>query len=81
MISEQERNESKRRLAQGIHVAKKGVYKGWPLLYSPSAKNPQKRIVYHRVVEMLKENKVISKITKEVNTTMQTIYSVKREKD
>ena len=57
------------------------MYKGWPLLYSPSAKNPQKRIVYHRVVEMLKENKVISKITKEVNTTMQTIYSVKREKD
>ena len=30
---------------------------------------------------MLKENRVISKITKEVNTTMQTIYSVKRKKD
>ena len=30
---------------------------------------------------MLKENRVISKITKEVNITMQTIYSVKRKKD
>ena len=38
MISEQERNESKRRQAQGI-------YKGRPLLYSPNAKDPQKRII------------------------------------
>ena len=39
MVSEQERNESKRRQAQGIQVAKeKGVYKGRPLLYSPNAK-------------------------------------------
>src|SRR5699024_8318004 len=49
MISEQERNESKRRQAQGIKVAKeKGVYKGRPVLYSPSAKDPQKRLVYYR---------------------------------
>ena len=42
MVSEQERNESKRRQAQGIQVAKeKGVYKGRPLLYSPNAKDPQ----------------------------------------
>ena len=42
MISEQERNESKRRQAQGIKVAKeKGVYKGRPLLYSANAKDPQ----------------------------------------
>ena len=35
MVSEQERNENKRRQAQGIQVAKeKGVYKGHPLLYS-----------------------------------------------
>ena len=42
MVSEQERNESKRRQAQGIQVAKKkGVYKGRPLLYSANAKDPQ----------------------------------------
>ncbi|OMG43358.1 transposon DNA-invertase, partial [Paenibacillus macerans] len=65
MVSEQERNESKRRQAQGIQVAKeKGVYKGRPLLYSPNAKDPQKRIIYHRVVVMLEEGKAISKIAK-----------------
>ncbi|MDU4200193.1 MAG: recombinase family protein, partial [Staphylococcus epidermidis] len=70
MVSEQERNEIKRRQTQGIKVAKeKGVYKGRPLLYSPNAKDPQKRIIYHRVVEMLEEGKAISNIAKEVNIT------------
>jgi DNA invertase Pin-like site-specific DNA recombinase len=77
MVSEQERNESKRRQAQGIKVAKKKkVYKGRPL-YSPNAKDPQKRIIYHRVVEMLEEGKAISKIAKEVNITRQTVYRIK----
>ena len=82
MVSEQERNESKRRQTQGIKVAKaKGVYKGRPLLYSPNAKDPQKRIIYHRVVEMLEEGQAISKIAKEVNITRQTIYRIKRDKE
>ncbi|MET1438725.1 helix-turn-helix domain-containing protein, partial [Staphylococcus aureus] len=77
-----ERNESKRRQAQGIQVAKsKGVYKGRPLLYSPNAKDPQKRIIYHRVVEMLEEGQSISKIAKEVNITRQTIYRIKNDND
>jgi DNA invertase Pin-like site-specific DNA recombinase len=81
MVSEQERNESKRRQAQGIQVGKeKGVYKGRPLLYSPNAKDPQKRIIYHRVVEMLEEGKAISKIGKEVNITRQTVYRIKNGK-
>jgi DNA invertase Pin-like site-specific DNA recombinase len=82
MVSEQERNESKRRQAQGIQVAKeKGVYKGRPLLYSANAKDPQKRIIYHRVVEMLEEGRAISKIAKEVNITRQTVYRIKMIKD
>ena len=82
MISEQERNESKRRQAQGIKIAKeKGIYKGRPLLYSPNAKDPQKRIIYHRVVEMLEKGKAISKIAKEVNITRQTVYRIKRDSD
>lgn len=81
MISEQERNESKRRQAQGIKVAKeKGVYKGRPVLYSPNAKDPQKRIVYHRVVELLNQGESISKIAKEVGITRQTIYRIKNTK-
>ncbi|HDE6879220.1 recombinase family protein [Staphylococcus epidermidis] len=80
LVSEQERNESKRRQEQGIKVAKeKGVYKGRPLLYSPNAKDPQKRIIYHRVVEMLEEGQAISKIAKEVNITRQTIYRIKTD--
>ncbi len=82
MVSEQERNESKRRQAQGIKVAKeKSVYKGRPLLYSPNAKDPQKRIVYHKVVEKLEEVQTISKIAKEVNITRQTVYRIKRDNE
>lgn len=80
MTSEQERNESKRRQAQGIKVAKeKGVYKRRPLLYSANAKDPQKRVIYHRVVEMLEEGQSSSKIAKEVNITRQTIYRIKHD--
>lgn len=80
MISEQERNESKRRQEQGIKVAKeKGVYKGRPLLYSANAKDPQKHIIYHRVVEMLEEDQAISKIAKEVDITRQTVYRIKHD--
>lgn len=81
MISEQERNESKRRQAQGIQVAKeKGIYKGRPVLYSPNAKDPQKRLVYYRVVELLEQGKSISTIAKEVGITRQTIYRIKNSK-
>ena len=81
MISEQERNESKRRQAQGIKVAKeKGIYKGRPVLYSPNAKDPQKRLVYQRVVEMLDQGISISKIAKEVDITRQTVYRIKNER-
>ena len=81
MVSEQERKESKRRQEQGIKVAKeKGVYKGRPLLYSANAKDPQKRIIYHRVVEMLEDGQGISKIAKEVNITRQTVYRIKNNR-
>ncbi len=81
MISEQERNENKRRQEQGIKVAKeKGVYKGRPLLYSANAKDPQKRVIYHWLVEMLNEGQAISKIAKEVNITRQTVYRIKNDK-
>ena len=80
MIAEQERTESKRRQAQGIAIAKeKGVYKGRPVLYSPKAKDPQKRLVYHRVVSQLQEGIAISKIAAETGITRQTVYRIKHE--
>lgn len=79
MISEQERNESKRRQAQGIKAVKeKGVYKGRPLLYSADAKDPQKPIIYHRVVEMLEQ---VNTIGKEVNITRHTVHRIKQNKN
>lgn len=56
------------------------MYKGRPLLYSTNAKASQKRIIYHRVAEMLEEGQTISKIAKEVNITKQTIYRIKHHK-
>lgn len=80
MIAEQERTEAKRRQAQGIAIAKsKGVYKGRPILYAPNARDPQKRLVYHRVVAMLNDGVAISKIEKEVGITRQTVYRIKNE--
>ncbi|MCT1544326.1 recombinase family protein [Staphylococcus epidermidis] len=79
MVSEQERNESKRRQAQGIKAVKeKGVYKGRPLLYSADAKDPQKPIIYHRVVEMLEQ---VNTIGKEVNITRHTVHRIKHDND
>ena len=56
---------------------RKGIYKGRPVLYSPNAKDPQKRLVYYRVVELLEQGKSISTIAKEVGITRQTIYRIK----
>jgi DNA invertase Pin-like site-specific DNA recombinase len=53
---------------------------GSPLLYSQNAKGPQKRVIYHRVVEMLEEDKAINKIAIEVNITRQTVYRIKHDK-
>ncbi|MCU5474052.1 recombinase family protein [Bacillus paranthracis] len=78
MIAEQERTETKRRQAQGISIAKqKGVYKGRPTIYSPIAKDPQKRLVYNRVIEMLNDGEAISHIAKENGITRQTVYRIK----
>jgi DNA invertase Pin-like site-specific DNA recombinase len=78
MIAEQERTETKRRQAQGISIAKqKGVYKGRPTIYSPTAKDPQKRLVYNQVFEMLNDGEAISHIAKENGITRQTVYRIK----
>ena len=80
MIAEQERAESKRRQAQGIKIAKaNGVYKGRPKLYSSTAKDPQKRGIYHKVIEDLANNVAISKIAKDYGITRQTVYRIKKD--
>ncbi|WP_025194151.1 recombinase family protein [Enterococcus faecalis] len=80
MIAEQERTESKRRQAQGIKIAKmNGIYQGRPKLYSPTAKDPQKRAVYRNIIEDLQKGTAISKIAKEYGITRQTVYRIKKD--
>lgn len=80
MIAEQERAESKRRQAQGIEIAKmNGIYQGRPKLYSPTAKDPQKRAVYRNIIEELQKGTAVSKIAKEYGITRQTVYRIKKD--
>jgi DNA invertase Pin-like site-specific DNA recombinase len=80
MVAEMERTESKRRQAQGIKIAKeKGIYKGRPLLYSPNAKNPQKRLVYQEVVRMFKSGTQIKQIAEKNAITRTNVYRIKKE--
>lgn len=79
MIAEQERSESKRRQFQGIKLAKKrGIYQGRPILYAANAKAPQKRVVYEKVVLMLKAGESISKIARVNGITRPTVYNIKK---
>lgn len=80
MIAEQERTESKRRLEQGIKIAKmNGVYQGRPELYSPTAKDLQKRAVYRNIIEELQKGTAISKIAKKYGINRQTVYRIKKD--
>ncbi|HAO5917470.1 TPA: recombinase family protein [Listeria monocytogenes] len=80
MIAEREREESKRRQAQGIAIAKeKGIYKGRPQLYSPTAKDPQKQAVYYQIVRMLEEGMAIKTIAEKNRVTRPTVYRIKSE--
>ena len=80
MIAEQERTESKRRLEQGIKIAKmNGVYQGRPELYSPTAKDLQKRAVYRNIIEELQKGTAISKIAKKYGINRQTDYRIKKD--
>ncbi|EFM82922.1 resolvase, N-terminal domain protein [Enterococcus faecalis TX4248] len=76
--AENERKEILERQRQGVEIAKKkGVYKGRQSEYTADSKNPQKRLTYFKVVEMLKKGKPITKISKETGVSRPTIYSIK----
>ena len=53
--AEQERKTILERQKQGIKLAKeKGIYKGGVIQYSKDNKDPKRRLIYHKVVEMIK---------------------------
>lgn len=78
--AENERLESKRKQLQGIKIAKEnGVYKGRPLKYSADAKNPQDRLTYKEIMNLLHEEQPIKKIAEQTGVTRDTVYRIKRE--
>ncbi|OAV66171.1 putative transposon Tn552 DNA-invertase bin3 [Bacteroidales bacterium Barb6] len=79
-IAENERKKLLERQAQGIAVAKaKGVYKGKPREYSATAKDKQKRAIYHAIVKDLFESVPITAIAKKYNVTRKTVYRIRNE--
>lgn len=78
--AQNEREEIKRKQRQGIEIAKrKGHYKGRPVKYSAEAKNPRDRMIYHVIVNKLKQEEPIKKIAEETGVTRNTVYRIKNE--
>lgn len=78
--AESERTESKRKQLQGIKIAKeRGQYKGRPMKYTAYAKNPQDRLTYNEIVNMLQARNPIQSIANATGVTRDTVYRIKRE--
>ena len=76
--AQNEREEIRRKQKQGIEIAKrKGIYKGKPYEYSPTAKNPQKRFIYNEIVRMLADGVPIKQIAEKTGTNRSLVYRIK----
>lgn len=79
-LAQSEREKNQERQRQGIELAKKrNVYKGRAVEYSPEGKNPQKRLVYDRVVADLQRGVSISQIARETGICRATVYKIKNQ--
>lgn len=84
-IAEQERQTLLERQKQGIKLAKeRGAYKGGVVQYSKDSKNPQRRLIYETVVDMLKRKEngeaiTIKQIADKVGITRNTVYRIKKD--
>lgn len=78
--AESERKSIRERQRQGIAVAKqKGVYRGRPTAYTYDAKDPQKRITYLKIIELLEKETPIKRISEETGVSRPTIYTIKNK--
>jgi DNA invertase Pin-like site-specific DNA recombinase len=78
--AESERRSIRERQRQGIEIAKhKGVYKGRPTTYSHDAKDPQKKLTYFKILEMLENGNPIKQISEKTGVSRPTIYKIKRK--
>jgi len=82
-MAQAERQKIKDRQRQGIEIAQsQGKYKGKRLVYSDNSADPQKRFIYHRIVERLQEKSNGSKISfreiaTETGVAVQTVINIK----
>lgn len=78
-VSQNEREKIRERQAQGIALAKKrGAYKGGQIKYGPNVKNPQHRIIWERVVKMLKSKQYpIAEIARQTGLSRSQVYRIK----
>lgn len=78
--AESERKRIKQRQKEGIRLAKqRGVYKGRPEEYSPTGKNPQKRQIYFKIVELLEQQLPIAQIARETGVSRPTVYTIQKK--
>ena len=78
--AESERRSIRERQRQGIEIAKqKGVYKGRPTTYSHDSRDPQKKLTYFKILEMLENGKPIKRISEETGVSRPTIYKIKEK--
>lgn len=81
-IAQNEREKIRERQRQGVLLAKEaGRYKGRPTEYSAEATDPQKRLVFKTVVDMLKQGIPVAEIAKENGLSRPTIYKIKKAND
>ncbi|MGV8956182.1 recombinase family protein [Lactococcus lactis] len=78
-IAQNEREKIRERQRQGVLLAKEaGRYKGRPIDYALNSKDPQKRLVYKAVIDMLKQRIPVAEIAKENGLSRPTIYKIKK---
>lgn len=78
-VSQNEREKIRERQAQGIALAKKrGAYRGGQIKYCADAKDPKNRIIWERVVKMLKSKQYpIAEIARETGLSRTQVYRIK----
>ncbi|EIT67555.1 MULTISPECIES: recombinase family protein [Lactococcus] len=78
-IAQNEREKIRERQRQGVLLAKQaGRYKGRPTEYSLNSPDPQKKLVYKTVVDMLKAEVPVAEIAKENGLSRPTVYKIKK---
>lgn len=83
--AENERQKIRERQRQGIKEAKKrGVYKGRKIQYSAYSNDPEKRMIYLKIVSLLsntseKKKISITEIARQTGVAKNTVYRIKKQ--